>query len=60
MLPRACKNAVEVEGTRKAHRRDGAALSRFLHWFEENGQTGEVTEIEAARRSRNSASRPAS
>jgi Xaa-Pro aminopeptidase len=31
-LPRACKNAVEVEGARRAHVRDGAALSSFLHW----------------------------
>jgi Xaa-Pro aminopeptidase len=31
-LPRACKNAVEVEGTRQAHIRDGGALARFLHW----------------------------
>jgi len=49
-LPRARKNAIEIEGSRKAHRRDGAALSRFLHWFEEHGQTGEVTEIDAARK----------
>jgi len=31
-LPRACKNAVEVEGARQAHIRDGAALVRFLRW----------------------------
>ena len=31
-LPRACKNAVEIEGARQAHVRDGAALTRFLHW----------------------------
>jgi Xaa-Pro aminopeptidase len=31
-LPRACKNAVEIEGTRTAHIRDGAALARFLRW----------------------------
>jgi Xaa-Pro aminopeptidase len=31
-LPRAAKNPVEVEGSRRAHRRDGAALTRFLHW----------------------------
>ncbi len=31
-LPRACKNAVEIEGARRAHIRDGAALARFLHW----------------------------
>jgi Xaa-Pro aminopeptidase len=49
-LPRAKKNSVEIEGSRKAHRRDGAALSRFLHWFDERGQTGEVTEIDAAKK----------
>jgi Xaa-Pro aminopeptidase len=32
-LPRACKNAAEIEGARQAHARDGAALSRFLHWL---------------------------
>ncbi len=52
MLPRAKKNGVEVEGSRKAHRRDGAALSRFLRWFEANGQTGEVTEIDCATQGR--------
>ncbi len=48
MLPRARKNAVEIEGARKAHRRDGAALARFMRWYEANGQTGEVTEIDCA------------
>jgi Xaa-Pro aminopeptidase len=37
-LPRACKNAVEVEGSRRAHIRDGAALSRFLHWLATEAQ----------------------
>lgn len=32
-LPRACKNAVEIEGSRKAHARDGSALANFLHWL---------------------------
>ncbi len=31
-LPRACKNPVEIEGARRAHIRDGAALAHFLHW----------------------------
>src|SRR5436190_9075773 len=31
LLPRACKNATEIAGTRRAHVRDGAALIRFLH-----------------------------
>ncbi len=47
MLPRACKNAAEIEGSRKAHRRDGAAVSRFLHWLATDAQTGKVQEIEA-------------
>lgn len=33
-LPRATKNAVEIEGSRQAHIRDGAALARFLHWVD--------------------------
>ncbi|HEX5776084.1 MAG TPA: aminopeptidase P family protein [Caulobacteraceae bacterium] len=37
-LPRACKNATEIEGARKAHARDGAALSRFLHWLATEAQ----------------------
>ena len=38
-LPRACKNAVEIEGSRRAHRRDGVALTRFLHWLATEAQT---------------------
>jgi Xaa-Pro aminopeptidase len=34
LLPKACKNTVELDGMRRAHRRDGAALSRFLHWLD--------------------------
>ena len=34
--PRAIKNATEIAGTIAAHHRDGAALSRFLHWLDEN------------------------
>ncbi|WP_183212428.1 aminopeptidase P family protein [Brevundimonas variabilis] len=33
-LPRATKNATEIEGARQAHIRDGAALARFLHWVD--------------------------
>jgi Xaa-Pro aminopeptidase len=32
-LPKACKNDIEIAGTRAAHRRDGAALTRFLAWL---------------------------
>jgi len=37
-LPRACKNEVEIEGSRRAHIRDGAALTRFLYWVDTVGQ----------------------
>jgi Xaa-Pro aminopeptidase len=47
MLPRACKNAVEVEGARRAHARDGAALTRFLHWLATEAQNGKIDEIAA-------------
>ncbi|WP_421737605.1 aminopeptidase P family protein [Caulobacter sp.] len=46
-LPRACKNAVEIEGTREAHRRDGAALTRFLHWLATEGQINPPDEKQA-------------
>src|ERR1700742_3323842 len=47
-LPKACKNSLEIEGMRKAHIRDGAALARFLAWFESNAAGGELTEIQVA------------
>jgi Xaa-Pro aminopeptidase len=45
-LPRAAKNDVEVEGARKAHRRDGAALSKFLRWLATDAQTSLPDEVE--------------
>ena len=47
-LPKACKNPVEIEGARKAHIRDGAALTRFLAWMAREAPGGHLTEIEAA------------
>ncbi|MDP1630561.1 MAG: aminopeptidase P family protein [Caulobacter sp.] len=46
-LPRARKNAVEIEGARQAHIRDGAALTRFLHWIATEGQASPPDEKEA-------------
>lgn len=48
LLPKACKNATELSGTAAAHRRDGAAIVRFLHWLDTEAQSGQVTEIDAA------------
>ncbi|MDP6603344.1 MAG: aminopeptidase P family protein [Rhodospirillales bacterium] len=50
VLPKARKNPVELDGIRAAHRRDGAALTRFLAWFATEAPNGELTEIDAARR----------
>jgi Xaa-Pro aminopeptidase len=51
-LAKACKNDVELKGARAAHRRDGAALTRFLAWLDRtapaSGADGGLTEMEAA------------
>ena len=49
-LPKACKNPVELDGTRRAHRRDGAALTRFLAWLAQAAARGDLTEIAASDR----------
>ena len=48
-LPKACKNAVELDGIRAAHRRDGAALTRFLAWLAA-APPGSITELDAVAR----------
>ena len=50
MLPKACKNAVELDGTRAAHRRDGAAVTRFLAWLARTAPLGDLMEIAASDR----------
>ncbi|TNE35975.1 MAG: aminopeptidase P family protein [Alphaproteobacteria bacterium] len=47
LLPKAIKNDVEIEGTRSAHIRDGAAVAKFLHWLSENAGGGAVDELNA-------------
>jgi Xaa-Pro aminopeptidase len=52
-LPKACKNPVELEGIRAAHRRDGAALTRFLCWLDAHPGIDEIAaadRLEAFRR----------
>jgi len=46
-LMKATKNPVEIEGARLAHLRDGAAMARFLAWFEQQAPRGGLTEIDA-------------
>ncbi|MDV3256532.1 MAG: aminopeptidase P family protein [Sphingomonas sp.] len=50
VLPKAVKNPVEIAGHKAAQARDGAAVSRFLRWIEEEGTSGGVDEMIAAGR----------
>jgi Xaa-Pro aminopeptidase len=42
ILPKACKNAVEIDGMRAAHIRDGVAVVRFLRWLDEEVAAGRL------------------
>lgn len=46
---KARKNAAELRGARKAHLRDGAAMCRFLAWFDGEAPKGGLTEIDAVK-----------
>jgi Xaa-Pro aminopeptidase len=50
VLPKAIKNAVEIAGHKAAQARDGAALSRFLHWLSVEAPKGGLDEIQASDR----------
>jgi Xaa-Pro aminopeptidase len=44
---KAVKNRIEIDGARAAQLRDGAAVTRFLAWFDRQAPRGELTEITA-------------
>ena len=46
-MMKAVKNAAEIAGARAAHLRDGAAVTRFLAWFDRTAPAGRLTEIDA-------------
>ncbi|HEY5710424.1 MAG TPA: aminopeptidase P family protein [Allosphingosinicella sp.] len=48
ILPKAIKNEVEIAGHEAAQARDGAALSRFLHWLSIEAPKGGIDELGAA------------
>ena len=50
VLPKARKNRAEIDGTRNAHVRDGAALTAFLAWLARTAPGGDITEMSAADR----------
>ncbi len=48
--PKAAKNETEQQGTRNAHKRDGAALTRFLAWFARESASRPLRELECSDR----------
>ncbi|MET3789946.1 aminopeptidase P family protein [Aquamicrobium terrae] len=48
-IPRAAKNKAELDGSRAAHRRDGAAVAAMLCWLDRHrpGGTDEIRAVEA-------------
>ena len=44
---KAVKNSAEIAGTLAAHKRDGAALAKFLAWIDREAPSGKLTEIDA-------------
>ena len=54
-LPKACKNAAEINGSAEAHLRDGAAVVELLCWLDQHApgslsETQVVTQLEQCRR----------
>jgi len=48
ILAKAIKNETEIDGHKAAQARDGAALSRFLHWFSQEAPRGGYDELSVA------------
>ncbi|WBA81639.1 aminopeptidase P family protein [Endozoicomonas sp. GU-1] len=42
---KAIKNSTEIERMKECHRRDGAAMVRFIRWLESNIPTGQLNEV---------------
>ncbi len=49
-LPKARKNATEIKGARIAHKRDGAAMARFLAWLDREAGSGTLDEISVSKK----------
>ncbi len=48
LLPKAVKNATEIENERIAHIKDGVAVTRFMYWLKQNIGRITITELSAA------------
>ena len=48
IFPKAMKNKIEINGMRKAHARDGVAVTKLLYWLEKETERGKITEVMVA------------
>lgn len=48
LLPKALKNPVEVDNIRKAHIKDGVAVTKFMYWLKHHVGKEPMTEISVA------------
>ncbi|MDC0498403.1 aminopeptidase P family protein [Alphaproteobacteria bacterium] len=48
LMPKATKNETELEGSRKAHLRDGVSITKFLYWLKNHQSVEEENEISVA------------
>ena len=48
ILPKAVKNPAEIAGQKSAQARDGAVISRFLKWIDDEAPKGDVDELKAS------------
>lgn len=49
ILPKACKNTVEIAGAKTAHKRDAVAMVRFLAWLDAQSPDAGLTEIDVVK-----------
>lgn len=50
LLPKSCKNPIEINGMRAAHKRDGAALTKLLYWLDTHSDLSTLTECDVAKK----------
>ncbi len=48
LIPKATKNAIELQGARKAHIRDGVSVTKFLYWLKNHPNIENENEDSAA------------
>jgi len=48
LIPKAIKNETELEGSRKAHLRDGVSMTKFLYWLKNHDSIEKENEISVA------------